>query len=130
MRRAIDDTTLRHHLRAVLEGNVEVARHRLRVDHHSDPVDEAQWSEGASVAAEELDLAWRFRRDARVALDRLLEGSYGLCRTCGKDISDARLSALPWATRCIRCEALSESASGADETGPASIRDWLDADPD
>ena len=39
------------------------------------------------------------------ALNRLEEGSYGLCADCGKDISEARLDAIPEATHCVDCAA-------------------------
>ena len=35
------------------------------------------------------------------ALQRIDEGSYGLCVKCGKPIGVERLEALPWATLCI-----------------------------
>ncbi len=35
---------------------------------------------------------------------KLREGSYGVCEECGKDISEERLAALPYAVRCIECE--------------------------
>ncbi len=34
---------------------------------------------------------------------KLEEGTYGLCEICGAPIGDARLAALPFAIRCIRC---------------------------
>jgi DnaK suppressor protein len=33
-------------------------------------------------------------------------GRYGLCEVCGKHIAAKRLEALPYATRCVNCEAL------------------------
>ena len=38
------------------------------------------------------------------ALARIDEGRYGLCESCGAEISEARLSAMPFALRCTRCE--------------------------
>jgi len=38
------------------------------------------------------------------ALQRLQNGSYGLCDECGETMPDNRLAAVPWAARCIRCE--------------------------
>lgn len=37
------------------------------------------------------------------ALQRLAEGSYGTCDSCGDRIPDARLEALPAATLCVTC---------------------------
>ena len=38
-----------------------------------------------------------------VALQRIEEGTYGTCETCGKPISEERLEAIPYATQCIDC---------------------------
>jgi DnaK suppressor protein len=40
----------------------------------------------------------------RAALQRLDEGTYGICAECGADIPEARLRALPFALRCRACE--------------------------
>lgn len=38
------------------------------------------------------------------ALERLRKGTYGICESCKKPISERRLSALPEARLCIKCE--------------------------
>ena len=35
------------------------------------------------------------------ALARMDEGTYGICRRCGRPIGEERLEAIPWATLCI-----------------------------
>jgi DnaK suppressor protein len=42
------------------------------------------------------------------ALERLEEGSYGLCEECGVKIPKARLEAIPYATLCVKCAAQAE----------------------
>jgi len=37
------------------------------------------------------------------ALERIANGTYGVCAECGTDIDPKRLRALPNATRCISC---------------------------
>jgi len=37
------------------------------------------------------------------ALERIANGTYGVCVECGTDIDPKRLRALPNATRCISC---------------------------
>jgi len=37
------------------------------------------------------------------ALDRIENGSYGNCEKCGEAIGQARLEAVPEATRCVGC---------------------------
>lgn len=39
----------------------------------------------------------------RLALDRIENGTYGICSNCGAEISHERLHARPIATRCIKC---------------------------
>jgi DnaK suppressor protein len=37
------------------------------------------------------------------AIQRLVDGSYGICEVCGQPIASARLEAKPTARRCINC---------------------------
>jgi RNA polymerase-binding protein DksA len=37
------------------------------------------------------------------ALERLKNGTYGICENCGKEIAPERLEALPYATLCLDC---------------------------
>jgi DnaK suppressor protein len=46
--------------------------------------------------------------EVKYALERLCNGTYGLCVSCDKPISPARLEALPHATLCINCKTLKE----------------------
>lgn len=38
------------------------------------------------------------------ALARIREGSFGLCISCGNEINQKRLEAVPWARYCIDCQ--------------------------
>lgn len=42
------------------------------------------------------------------ALDRIKQGTYGLCLGCGKEIPRARLEAIPYAFMCIDCASAEE----------------------
>jgi RNA polymerase-binding protein DksA len=42
------------------------------------------------------------------ALARIGSGTYGLCVHCARPIAEARLVALPYATRCIDCKRAEE----------------------
>jgi len=44
------------------------------------------------------------------ALERLEAGSFGDCTTCGNEIPERRLRALPFTIRCKNCEELKEVA--------------------
>lgn len=42
---------------------------------------------------------------------KLDQGTYGTCERCGKEISEQRLKAIPYATHCIECAEILEPAS-------------------
>jgi RNA polymerase-binding transcription factor DksA len=46
----------------------------------------------------------------RDALDRMDAGTYGKCERCGKDIPEARLNAVPFATLCVEDQEYIERA--------------------
>jgi RNA polymerase-binding transcription factor DksA len=39
--------------------------------------------------------------EIEAALQRIDDGTYGVCEVCGKPIAPERLAAIPWARRCI-----------------------------
>jgi DnaK suppressor protein len=43
-------------------------------------------------------------RDVTGALDRIENGTYGICKYCKKVISEARLNARPASSACIECK--------------------------
>lgn len=49
------------------------------------------------------------------ALQKIDEGSYGICERCQQKISDARLNVLPYAQFCVNCKREEEAKAGADE---------------
>ncbi|HPU14401.1 MAG TPA: TraR/DksA C4-type zinc finger protein [Aeromicrobium sp.] len=53
-----------------------------------------------SLAANQRELLEQTNR----ALERLADGSYGLCETCGEAIGKMRLMAFPRATLCMDCK--------------------------
>jgi len=42
------------------------------------------------------------------ALQRIEDGTYGVCASCGREIPSARLEANPWASLCIDCKRKAE----------------------
>jgi len=64
----------------------------------------------ADVATEAVDVDVQVLHAERsileqidAALQRIADGSYGRCTTCGAEISEERLSALPYIPTCTRC---------------------------
>lgn len=66
------------------------------------------------------------------ALELIADGDYGVCQDCGGAISSKRLTAVPWARYCIRCEErLSQSGAPGDQSHNGNrlvsghtARDW------
>lgn len=72
------------------------------------PLD-ADWSEQANQI-EDLETSEGLEqvrleeaREIRAALQRIADGTYGTCASCGAEIAPARLKALSTATLCINC---------------------------
>lgn len=42
------------------------------------------------------------------AIQRMSEGTYGICQRCGQPIAEERLEALPFAAYCISCQSFLE----------------------
>ncbi len=67
-------------------------------------VEERAQNEKMSLGLEDLDTRSRDELNAiDEALKRLELGTYGLCESCGDQISMDRLEAIPWTVVCSRC---------------------------
>lgn len=54
------------------------------------------------------DIRRKELEDMDEALRRLEDGVYGECAGCGEDIGEERLKTMPYATRCVKCQAAGE----------------------
>jgi RNA polymerase-binding transcription factor DksA len=52
------------------------------------------------------------REQVEHALERMREGAYGICESCGRRIPAARLEYQPAATRCVECQSLWDRLNG------------------
>jgi RNA polymerase-binding protein DksA len=71
--------------------------------HSGDSAEQAQERENDEVVdaiGNETALSIRIIQSA---LERIENGTYGACDNCGDDIGEARLRAIPEATRCVNC---------------------------
>jgi DnaK suppressor protein len=80
-------------------------------DTESDDWAKADTERDLAYALEERESAELVAIDA--ALQRVADGSYGLCVDCGTPIATARLHANPTAMRCVTCQARAEQPGGA-----------------
>lgn len=79
-----------------------------RAEMTKDPYGSASTAHDDELAAINVD---RLARDLKL-IDRALAdfdaGRYGICGECEEPIAPKRLKALPFATRCVACQARSE----------------------
>ena len=53
------------------------------------------------LTLQDSDFAWL--KCISEAVERIDNGSYGECLSCGQDIDEETLDAAPWVTFCLRC---------------------------
>jgi DnaK suppressor protein len=70
----------------------------------SDPMDQAALESQKQAALHRASAARQLRKNVMQALERIRQGTYGECRSCGGEIEAKRLEALPFARYCIKCQ--------------------------
>ena len=73
--------------------------------HSGDSAEQAQERENDEVVDAIGNETAQSIRVIQAALERIEAGTYGTCDSCGEDIGQARLAAVPEATRCVSCAA-------------------------
>jgi DnaK suppressor protein len=71
-------------------------------DNHPADIGDELFDRSKDLALREADSLTLERIDR--ALQRMQDGTYGFCTTCGQDIPFERLQAEPWANRCVTCQ--------------------------
>lgn len=103
----------REALRKSLRGELErfnTADERIVGDH----ADQALDSDYGFINSRLAESESRELERINDALQRIREGSYGECESCGKKITLTRLRALPYASQCIHCQRDAERSSEAE----------------
>ena len=94
---------------AELAHRLERLKDNLTAGHSADSQEQAQELENAEVVdALGNEARSEISRIAK-ALDQIKNETYGICVDCGETIPMARLTAHPFADRCIRCATAAES---------------------
>jgi DnaK suppressor protein len=102
-------------LRASLEEEQAQLRHQLEELERSNDPDglgfDENFADSGQVGAQQGEQATLARSlhdqldDVEAALQKMDDGTYGRCETCGNEIQEARLEAIPAARQCITCAA-------------------------
>lgn len=78
-------------------------KRKVTQEHSGDSAEQAQERENDEVVDAIGNETRQSLHAIQVALDKIAEGTYGECEACGGEIAEARLRAIPEATRCVNC---------------------------
>jgi DnaK suppressor protein len=78
-----------------------------------DPTDRAAMESDRNFTLRIRDRERRLIAKIREALERIDNGTYGICEDCGENISVKRLKARPVTTQCIKCKTEEEARENA-----------------
>ena len=82
----------------------------------AEPTEKSQDFTDQATQESDMDLSIHMKeRDSKLvakireALERVEDGTYGICEDCGQKISEERLKARPVTTMCIKCKRKQEN---------------------
>jgi len=100
--------------RKVLERKAEEVRKSMsaqkaaqvvaRLDEPSDEGDLSQQHHEEWIFLNRNTIDMKLLREIAGAINRINQGTYGVCPECDEPISAKRLDAVPWARYCVKCQ--------------------------
>lgn len=76
----------------------------VQSDNYPDPTDRASAESDRSFELRIRDRERKLQAKIKEAIERIEHDTYGICESCGDDISTERLNARPVTTLCIDCK--------------------------
>jgi DnaK suppressor protein len=98
---------------AILEEVEEVLTNRPDLEAFPDVSDQASAEVDQNFSMRIRDRERKLLKKIEEALDRMSNGTYGICERCDGDIPYKRLKARPVTTLCIECKTLQEQEERA-----------------
>ena len=101
------------HFRSILNGKLEellsgadkaVSGMSEKEENFPDPTDRASLETDRNFLLRVKDRERKLISKVKEALERIDDGSFGVCELCGEGISNKRLEARPVTTCCIECK--------------------------
>jgi len=83
----------------------------------ADPTDRASMETDRNFLLRIRDRERKLITKIDQALERVEDGTFGLCSECGEDIEFKRLEARPVATLCIECKTMQEEEENVQKKG-------------
>jgi len=82
----------------------QVRREDIAIQKNAEVMDEIQQHADRTLALDSLTRNWETASLIAEALQRIEDGTYGMCAECDEPVSEKRRAAIPWAKYCIRCQ--------------------------
>ncbi len=86
------------------EANKTMSEMAGDVENYPDPTDRAVLESDRNFELRIRDRERKLIKKIKEALERLENGTFGICEECGEEISEERLMARPVTTLCIKCK--------------------------
>ena len=83
-------------------------REALAIETSADELDRIQQAQERDFAMGAIDRGSLRLREIRAALERIDNGTFGICLNCEEEIASKRLAAVPWTSLCIVCQEVAE----------------------
>jgi DnaK suppressor protein len=100
-------------LRTLLYEMEQPVRNRddIAVENAPDTMDQIQGATERDLAIRQIESGFNRLQSVRSALQRIEDGTYGICARCDCEISSKRLMAIPWASHCVKCQDIADRES-------------------
>lgn len=119
--------TRRDALRKALAGDLSLLK-ELKEQTSGDVVDFALDSAQDEINSQLAEVESRELANIEAALEKMRNGTYGICEGCAANIPIIRLQALPYATLCIECQ--TELEKTGEISNSANLGNILDSGDD
>ncbi len=83
-------------------------RDEIAVENAPDTIDRVQRAAERELAIRQIESDFTRMQNLRFSLERIADGSYGICMRCDGEIGLKRLKAVPWTAFCIRCQDIAD----------------------
>lgn len=103
--------TKRQEIMKEIEGNLGQSLtedQQRRLESARDVGDQALMDLDRELGISLMEMRNRRRQAIDESLNRLRDGTYGMCAECGVEISEKRLQAVPFAKLCVECQSKAE----------------------
>jgi len=95
------------------QANVTVSDMHTPKGNFPDPADRATYESDRNFELRIRDREHKLIKKVKNALERIENGTFGICESCGEEITVERLKARPVTTQCIDCKTKEEALEKA-----------------